>query len=410
MEVAVAHMSLAHTFGNVTAFITEYVKNLFPKNYFNTVNISSTVAYRYFNIFDNTSREFIKKRKPMLIIRPRIEFNDDNTFLNGTFLTSRITDNYMDLDYGNLQSFFSDQKNGLHIKFLMNRIKMSFDVSVIVEQQMEQINQFFYVKNRVRQEHPFYIKTFLESNLHKNMVKAIAKAANIDPSNSKAVLDYFNNNSSYPLTYKMKNSTGSDEFFRYYPAVVDTMFTGLTMDDGSKKGFISDAFTINFTVTTEFNTAGLYYFFSQMPEIIDQINIDIDADNSIIPIFTLNNLFDFITPPAGWNLFNAPLFKVSVDKGSDTLEVGDMFNSSIKTCITYHLEKGISLDSLMKIFVIKDNEALIEEDGDYSFDYEKLILTVNKNNTTSTYRFLVYINTLYINNLVAELHKIDEEK
>ena len=53
---AVSSSSMSHTFGNVTAFITEYVKSLFPINYFRTVNISSTMAYREFNIFNNLSR------------------------------------------------------------------------------------------------------------------------------------------------------------------------------------------------------------------------------------------------------------------------------------------------------------------------------------------------------------------
>lgn len=410
MEYAISHMSMAHTFGNVTAFVTEYVKNLFPKDYFNTVNISSTIAHRYFNIFDNTNKEFIKKRKPMLIIRPRIEVSDNDLFLSGTFLTSRITDNYMELDYSNLQPFFADVNKGIRIKFLMNRIKLSFDISIIVEQQMEQINQFYYLKNLVRQEHPFFIKTFLESNINRSLITIVATQAGIDPNDTKALLDYFNNNSVYPLTYKMKNSTGNEEFFRYHPAVLDTMFTGLAIDDGTKRGFVSDSYTINFTITTEFTTAGLYYLFAEAKDVINQINIDISNDTSIIPIFTVSNLFDFITPPAGWNLYLAPTFAVSVDKGPDILDMTDLINKSMQACITYHLTTGISMGVLMKIFIIKDNVSLDDTHGDFSVNYETLQVTINQTNKTSTYRLLIYVNTLHINNLVAEIYNIGEEK
>ena len=66
----------------------------------------------------------------------------------------------------------------------------------------------------------------------------------------------------------MKNASGNDEFFRFYPANIDTMFTGLSIDDGSKKGMIADAHKINFTVSAEFNSAGLYYYFSKKNDFI----------------------------------------------------------------------------------------------------------------------------------------------
>ena len=51
MGYCVAQTSLAHTYGNVTCFITQYLKNLFPENYFKTVHISSTIAYKQFSGF-----------------------------------------------------------------------------------------------------------------------------------------------------------------------------------------------------------------------------------------------------------------------------------------------------------------------------------------------------------------------
>ena len=410
MEYAVAPMSLAHTFGNVTAFITEYIKGLFPPNYFKTVNISSTIAYRYFNIFDNTNKEFIKKNKPMLIIRPRVDITDTDVFLNGTYLTSRITDNYMDLDFGNLQPFIRDPQKGLAMKFLLNRIKMNFDVTLIFETQMEQINKAMYLRNRVRQEHPFFIRTALESNIPRELMVVIAKEIGIDINNTKEFLDYINNNSCYPVTYKMKNSTGKDEFFRYYPVEIDTIFTGLSIDDGSKKGFVSDAYAVNFTVGAEFYTSGLYYYFTQNKEIIEEIQFDIITnDKTIVPIFTISNLFDVETP-VGWNLYTAPMFKVEHDKLPDTLDLKPLLNHSLTTTIQYHLEKGIPMDSAIRIVVLKDNEKLDPAANEYTVDYENLTLTTYKTNKTSTYRLIIFVNTLYINNLIADLYDISNEK
>ena len=91
-EYTVSQTSLAHTYGNVTCQIVDYLKNMFPSGYFKTVHVSSSIAYRQFNVFQNSNKEFLKKSKPMLIVRPRIEINDSDTFLYNTFLTTRMTD------------------------------------------------------------------------------------------------------------------------------------------------------------------------------------------------------------------------------------------------------------------------------------------------------------------------------
>jgi len=414
MEYALASTSMAHTYGNVTAFITEFVKNIFPKHYFKTTHISSTIAYREFNIFQNSTKEFMKKNKPILLIRPRIELNDQDNFLYGTFLTQRITDNYMDLDFSNLQEFIGDTEKGIYMKFLLNRIKMFFDISVIVESQMEQINQVMFLKNKIRQDHNFYLETALESFVPKELLGVLASDINIplydENMSVKPFLDYINNKSAYPVTYKMKNSTGRDEFFRFYPAKIDTVFTNLSVDDGSKKGFISDAFTINFTISTEFNTAGLYYYFTQNPDVIRNIDLSIIADsNTIIPVFTISNLFDE-TIPEGWNMYSSSMYGVDSDRQPDEMDISTLFNNSLIDIIQYHIDKGIPTSVFLKISIMKDNALLDPLNNDYSIDMTKLILTTNVVNTISTYRLVVYVNTLYINNLIETLYGFTEEK
>ena len=154
----------------------------------------------------------------------------------------------------------------------MNRLTMDFDISLIFETQMQQINYVHYLKNRIRQNAPFVVQTNLESMLSRDMVVLLGELAGIKPVdgddfNIPNILDYMNRHTVYLVTYKMKNSTGRDEFFRYHPAGIEMTLTGLSVDDGSRTGQISDNFTINFTVRTEFSTAGLYYLFSGKREI-----------------------------------------------------------------------------------------------------------------------------------------------
>lgn len=411
MEYAVTPMSIAHTFGNMTSFMTEFIRGMFQQNYFKFTNISTTIAYRYFNMFDNTNKEFIKRKKPMLIIRPRVDFNDRDVFLNGTFLTSRITDNYStDLDFGNLQPMFSDLDNNIKLSYLLNRIKMYFDVTMVFESQMEQMNQMLYLKNRIKEDHPSMIHTALENNIPRVLMESIAKDVGIDINNTREFLDYMNSKSFYPITYKLKNSTGNDEFFRYYPVEVDTMFTNLNMDDGSKKGMVSDTYNITFTVSTEFFVAGMYYYFTANKQVIDEIQFSFKNESkTIIPFFTISNLMDVTVPP-GWTIYDSPMFKVSHTGVPDTLEIGDLLNTSINSVIDYHTENGIPYSRFINIVVMRDNARLNPENGDYSMDFENRVLTINRTNTVSTYRMIILINVLYVNELISDLFGFDQER
>lgn len=414
MDYAMAYTSLAHTYGNLTSFVTEYIKQLFPKNYFKTIHVSSAIAYKQFNIFQNTNREFLKKHKPMLIIRPRIETNDTDNFLYGTYLTQRITDQYMDLDFSNLQPFIEDDEKQIYMKFLLNRLNISFDVTIITETQIEQINQYTFFKNRVRQDHNFMIQTALESYVPKELLGVLSKDVNIPMIDSngsvKTFLDYLNSHSYYPVTYKLKNSTGKDEFFRYYPVNVDSLFTGLQIDDGSKKGFISDAFTINFTLTTEFNGAGLYYYFTTNSDVITEIDMSIlHDDKKIIPLFTISNLFNQQLPD-GWNLYTSSMYVITDTTKPDVTDFSSLLNGSVSDVIKYHKEKGIPLETFIKVSVMKDNTLLDPLNGDFSVDWDNFILTTNRLNLASTYRIMIHVNTLYVNELIKSVYGFRDDK
>jgi len=407
--------SQAHTYGNVTAFITEYLKRLFPSNYFKTVNIASTIAYRHFNIFDNTNKEFIKKNKPMLIVRPRLDLNNDDTFLSKTYLTTHMSDNFHTRDAGNLQPFIKDPVKGIHMDYLMNRIKMNFDVTIIVESQMEQFNRALYFKNMLRQDVPFFINTALESNVPKTIMDLVAKVAEIDINNTKDFIDYLNGVSIYPITYKLRNSSGTDEFFRYYPTQIDAVVTNLSIDDGSKKGFVDDVYSISFTIETEFTTAGLYFLFASEPSVFEKVSFETDVNltyedaSTVKPTYTLVDLFTQETPP-GWVMYSSPFYKVETFNGPDELDFTPLLNKSLQKTLAYQKEKGLPYDMAVRVFVYKDNEQLSEQLDQYSVDYENFILTTKVINTTSTYRMVIYVNMLYINTLVSDLLDFEEEK
>lgn len=412
MDYAMASSSLAHTYGNVTCFMTEWIKGLFPKNYFKTVHVSSSIAYRNFSRFANTNKEFIKKSKPMMIVRPRINIDNNDGFLQDTYFTTRIVDLVDSGDWGNLQPYIEDNDKGAYIKFLMNRLNISYDISIIVETQMEQINIVHYFKNRVRQGRPMFLNTCLESFIPRDIIALVAKDIDVPIKDgmgyAKPILDYLNGCGCYPTTYKYKNSSGRDEFFRYHPASIETTINNLSIDEGSKKGFTTDNFQINFTVDCEFSTAGLYYYFTKNKEVIKTYEPTIDETDSsvMVPIFTVPNMYD-VELPDGWTVYTSPMYSVDSHRPED-LPFAEILNTSLTEAISYHKKHGIPLSLFISASVMKGNKLMSEEAGEYKIDWDNLVLTTINCNPSSTYRLIINVNTHYINELIKHILELDE--
>ena len=210
--------SAAHTYGNVTAIMVNYIKSLFPDNYFKYVHTATKIAYREFDFRKNTNKDEFKKEKPMLIIRPRI-IMDKDLFMSETLKTTRFTSVFGKGNSGELMPFFEDKERGIYIKYLLNRMCMEFECMVVTESVLEQINIATAFSNRIRQDKDFIIETALESCVPKQILDLVSNDSKIsmyDENNSvKRFLDYLNSHSGYPMTYKMKSSTRNEEFFRY---------------------------------------------------------------------------------------------------------------------------------------------------------------------------------------------------
>ena len=144
--------STAHTFGNVTAFIQNWLINLFPEGLFKTIHVNSKIAHTQLR---STPNEFLKKTPPMFVIRPRIDWRDSNRFLNGTMIIERQGDLYYSYGGTNLQPFFQDNKRKVSVKYQLNRHVMNFDVILVFNTLMQQLNWSNYFINSVSLETPF---------------------------------------------------------------------------------------------------------------------------------------------------------------------------------------------------------------------------------------------------------------
>lgn len=426
MRYSMAAASMAHTYGNIATFANSWLLSLFPPNYFKTNYINSTIAYRDFATFNNNRREFIKKEKPMILLRPRIEIDTlDDLPINQTYLAQRIYDiNNDDIETGNLQNFFFDQDNKRQIQFLLNALRIVFDVTILVETQMEQINLVHYFKNRVRQNWEMSTVVGLESYISRDIMWLLAKDAGFEDvfTTSKEnrigeFLSYVNNNSMYPVTIKYKNSTGRHEFFRYHHSHVNMAITGLSIDDPNKKNMVSDECAINFSLRCDFNTAGLYVYLSNNDTVFEEFRRE-GLIEGFDPSLTEKDMISVVTPqklysrtmPNGWQIYTTPAFDIDTKERPYPLDFSVLLNTSLLEAISYHKKHGIPLTTFMDVEVLKNERTMEMERNEYKIDWDNLTLYVYNCNQNVEYRFILYVNTVYLNDLLADIVKFREEK
>ena len=396
--------SMSHTYGNVFAFMQNYIINLFPENMFKTVHVSSKIAHRQIK---STPYEFLKKMKPMIIFRPRIPNIDEDRFLKGTALTERQVDIYHQWGTGNLQTFFDDENKDLSIRFQLNRSIMYMDVIVVLSTLSQQLDYYHYLANAIRINHPYFIDTCLESYLPQEMLAIISQCSEIplynEEGSTKDFLDYMNQNSCYPITYKLQGSTKSREFYRYYPANIETTITDLDKDDGERSNQIMDQYKITFTVKMEFNSTGFYFIYNDNIFNLKLPQVD-PIQSEFIPIYT--DVFDVqeLNLKPGWHIFNRGSFRL--ENENDIVDMKELFNRSIKEALDYHLKQGLPIFDFFDV-KIRMQGKIIHEFENYTIDWEKYYIHFINGDLYHTYTIIFCVNVEYVNNLVKTVYNLE---
>ena len=414
-NAAMAIPSLSHTIGNVTFKFTKMFKEMFGKKFFKYVHVNSRMAYTEF--VKNNGREFIHKNKPILSVNPSYELDNDDIFLYNSLLVSNVYGQNYGVGGQNLFPFIVDRKIGSVLYYMMDRIRVNFGCAIILDTYQEQMNAYaamlyMYIPNQI-----YYMRTAIEIHIPHQLIQMLSIDTGIpiydEHGSVEKFLRYLNANSCKPVTFQMKTSSGQEEFFMYYPLNIEYVFSDISISDLEKKGFVSNSATITFQMTAELNCVQAFTYVAP-PNVksalcseefrADIVVPDFKGSQLIVPIFSYENMFED-RDKDGWKYFTSRLYKVESDKEPDVFDISSIFESTnIKDIVEYHNKYGLDNHLVMSVDVFDGIGNQLEEGKDYKFDYENLTLTTINVNTYMTYRFVIYVNNEYINDLMVKLH------
>lgn len=400
---AICNTSASHTFGNVLGLVEQYLVDRFPPDTFRTIAASTTIAQRQVR---HLPSQLVKKDLPAMVLVPRIVFGQgEDRFLGNTLMNSRVTDTVSFWGQGSLMELAQDPRRRLYVHGHYQRLVMYIDVVMTFDTFSEQTNWMMYLWNMFNIGHNTMVTAPLELYIPNEFCALISNLIHIpihgEGGSVYDFLTYMNSAWGYPITYKMKGGSNTDEFFLYHVEDIDTVVQEPQSGQGVKDNQIRRGFDISFTVRCDFNSIG--YFMLSAPAIEKQIIVPSHEDQVVIPMLTDTINLDDFQLPVGWKILSWPIFKL--DHGSNSIDIDPILNESLRTVIDHHLRIGIPMEKFIQI-QFRENGKILTNEAFY-IDWGARRLYIANPNYRRTYRLIVSCSIAYINNLVKELYQLE---
>lgn len=392
---------MAHTAGNVTAVVLQFMVDQFPDNTFATAMPSTRLSHRQLR---HTPQQIRTQPYPLCVVQPRISLSGlDNRLAAGSFATTlwSTTSNRFQ-NRSEMPILFFDKQKGIEWRGKINRVVINFDFVLSFQSATEQLRWASYLINRIPTDGGFFdIDTALEMAIPDGFLEETARYAGIpvkdENGNVSQFVDYLNMNSVFPVTYRFSSGRHKDAFYSFYMTSLLCSIHDLNYQNVTRTNMTESDCPITFTMRCEFNTIGMFDLSVPNP---GPYRVVKPAVNSIaIPIFS-----DFVNDNDfpllyGWKIHSKPICKL--DWGETEIYIGGCFGNEIQELIDYHLEHNIPVDLFLSV-KLRENRCLIE-DG-YYVDWKRRTLVFTNVNYTHTYRLIISINKLYIQNMLTEMY------
>lgn len=406
MSVTISNPSITHTFGNVACVAMDYMEHLFPDDWFKTKHITTKLANRQLDVFKKQTG-FWKNKKPMLILRPRIDLNDSSVWYYGSAMMNRMTNSRSTMEFADLVPLVHHADACVDIQFIWNRFRLIFDVVIVVDTYNKQINIANDIRNQLNIDAPYPLTTFLEAYIPKSIIYRMADYLHIERTDTAQILDFLNTYSATPITYKLKNSSGNDEFFMMYQTNIESIVSDVSLDDGESRGIVSDTYTIALSLSLEFNAVGVWYLFqNDGNDNYNRIPIDdeLSGDN-IIPIVSIPLGYN-LRLDHGWKIYDQSFYHVSTNKDNDPdiTDISTILESNGMKKLLHHLDhNNIPHYPYLRFRCFKDGKELSRGKDGFEIDLKKKCIYTYNPEPHHTYRLFTIVNSLDINNAAAEI-------
>ena len=130
---------------------------------------------------------------------------------------------------------------------------------------------------------------------------------------------------------------------------------------------------------------------------------ELRSEGLSFPLFTIENLFNEAELDNGFKKFKSSILAMEPDKktGNDVTPFGVLLGDTFQYVVKSYCNLNIPIETLAILQLYKNGEILVEG-KDYEVDWFNLTLTTYKPEILDTYRLIMYVNTIKLNELLVE--------
>ena len=392
-----------HTVGNVTAVMLQFILYQFPNGTFSTALPSTKLASRQLR---HTPKQIRSQPYPLCIVNPRVSLSGlDGRLAAGSFATTTWSSTSSRFqNRSEMERLFFDSRKGIEWRGKINRLVLFLDFVLSFQSVAEQLKWASYLINKLPTDEgkPFDVDTALELAIPDGFLMETAKYIGIpvkdERGNVSKFTDYLNMHSAYPISYRFSSGRHKDAFYAYYVTPILCSISDLNYANATKlNNSVESDCPITFTLRCEFNTIGMFDL--SVPNPGQFVRVEPKPNSIAIPIFS--DYFNEKDFPLlyGWKFIAKPIIKL--DWNEREIDISSILDDTVIRMIDYHMKNGLKPELFLSV-KLRDNRVIIN-DG-YYVDWKQLKIVFTTVDYTHTYRLLIAMNQLYVQNMLSELY------
>ena len=410
MRSSVTLPSQYQSYAICVQFAKEWFLEKFSDKYFNSVFVDGKHSFDEFRKF-STLAEKMTRTNPLLAIIPTIDPAINRNWIDTTpeipmlLRRSRIEG-----------SFFNDkisECNSIHLQIIFKTILMQFAFKMRVNTKAEQLDLCEFIKLKHRAGFTETRELCLDIHVPKEIIAQIAYdngfevEENLNIKKPKELLRYLNAHSLIPFIYKLRCSSGNNEFFIKVPNCTAHIKTELpSIDDGERQNMITTNYTIDFNVEIEMTAPYSYTYYSQCDQkFINSKPINSDGMIAVMrAIMTEIPQFDEHI----WNLMVTTEYLIEESDLNKEMEIdldGFFAGTDLYEVIKYTKNIGINPSIFLNIKLFNDGYERC-----FNIDWKTLKCKMLGNPTNITTVIAVYCDMEYVNNTLAQLKDLESSR
>lgn len=409
LRTSIVLPSQQQAFAVCTEIILQWFLDKYPHQYFNSIYVDGTHSFDEFRKLSKINQQ-MRKTNPLLALVPNIDPSYNRDWIDSTpeiptlLRRSRFEG-----------TFFNDiqHNKGLHLQLMFKTIKMNFTFKIRLDTRGQQLDMMEYIKTHHRAGWSETLTKSIDIHVPKGIIKQIAFDNGFDmleggePKNPMEVLEYLNTHSLIPFMYKLRCTTGNNEYFIKVPNCHVHIKSEIpSMDEGERQNMITTNYNIEFPLEVEMIAPYCYTYYSQKEE-HNYLHPSGISNDTVVAIMQASIANIPLEDQNHWALLTTTEYGVDdtdLNKPLD-IEFKEIFaGTDIGLVLDYTQRIAISPAIFLNFIFYNDSNKL-----EYEMDWGKMIAHIEKGITTERTTIGIYVDMKYVNETLININELDKK-